>query len=39
VASAEDALADAFLAALETWPRAGVPEKPDAGLLTGAGSG
>lgn len=36
VAAAEDALADAFHAALETWPRAGVPEKPEAWLLTAA---
>jgi predicted RNA polymerase sigma factor len=33
VAGAEDALADAFLAALETWPRDGVPQKPEAWLL------
>src|ERR1700676_1595706 len=33
VAAAEDALADAFQAALETWPRTGVPEKPEAWLL------
>jgi predicted RNA polymerase sigma factor len=36
VASAEDALADAFVAALETWPQTGVPEKPEAWLLTTA---
>jgi predicted RNA polymerase sigma factor len=36
VAAAEDALADAFLAALETWPRTGVPDKPEAWLLTAA---
>ena len=36
VASAEDALGDAFLAALETWPRAGVPDKPEAWLLAAA---
>jgi predicted RNA polymerase sigma factor len=36
LASVEDALADAFLAALETWPRTGVPEKPEAWLLTAA---
>ena len=36
VAAAEDALGDAFLAALESWPRAGVPEKPEAWLLTAA---
>jgi predicted RNA polymerase sigma factor len=33
VAAAEDALGDALLAALETWPRAGAPEKPEAWLL------
>jgi len=36
VAAAEDALADAFLAALETWPRTRVPDKPEAWLLTTA---
>jgi predicted RNA polymerase sigma factor len=36
VAAAEDALADAFHAALEAWPRSGVPEKPEAWLLTAA---
>ncbi|MBV9701682.1 MAG: RNA polymerase subunit sigma-70 [Methylobacteriaceae bacterium] len=36
VAAAEDALADAFRAALETWPHTGVPEKPEAWLLTAA---
>src|SRR5262245_25660097 len=36
VAAAEDALADAFRAALETWPQSGVPEKPEAWLLTAA---
>ena len=34
--AAEDALGDAFRAALEVWPRAGVPEKPEAWLLTAA---
>lgn len=34
VAGAEDALADAFAAALERWPRTGVPEKPEAWLLS-----
>lgn len=34
VAAAEDALSDAFAAALENWPRAGVPSKPEAWLLT-----
>ena len=33
VAAAEDALGEAFRAALETWPRDGVPEKPEAWLL------
>ncbi len=33
VAGAEDALAEAFAAALAQWPRAGVPEKPEAWLL------
>ena len=33
VAAAEDALGDAFVAALATWPRAGVPDKPEAWLL------
>jgi predicted RNA polymerase sigma factor len=36
VARAEDALGDALLAALETWPRAGVPEAPEAWLITAA---
>lgn len=34
IALAEDALADAFATALKTWPRDGVPERPDAWLLT-----
>src|SRR5580704_5034466 len=34
VAAAEDAPADAFEAALETWPQSGVPQKPEAWLLT-----
>jgi RNA polymerase sigma-70 factor, ECF subfamily len=33
VAAAEDALADAFAAALATWPSRGIPEKPEAWLL------
>jgi RNA polymerase sigma-70 factor (ECF subfamily) len=33
LAGAEDALADAFAAALEHWPRTGVPDKPEAWLL------
>lgn len=32
----EDALGDAFLAALETWPKVGVPDKPEAWLITAA---
>ncbi|TMV48007.1 RNA polymerase subunit sigma-70 [Paenibacillus mesophilus] len=32
----EDALGDAFLAALETWPKVGVPDKPEAWLVTAA---
>jgi RNA polymerase sigma-70 factor (ECF subfamily) len=36
VAAAEDALGDAFAAALETWPRVGVPTNPDAWLLVAA---
>lgn len=36
VASAEDALAEALKTALETWPRIGVPEKPEAWLLVAA---
>jgi len=34
VSAAEDALADAFASALETWPRNGIPGKPEAWLLT-----
>jgi predicted RNA polymerase sigma factor len=36
LAAAEDALGDALVAALETWPRRGVPDNPDAWLLTAA---
>jgi RNA polymerase sigma-70 factor (ECF subfamily) len=36
VAAAEDALSEAFVAALRTWPRDGVPLKPHAWLLTAA---
>lgn len=36
VAAAEDALADAFEAAITTWPERGVPDSPDAWLLTTA---
>jgi RNA polymerase sigma-70 factor (ECF subfamily) len=34
IAAAEDALAEAFRTALEVWPIRGVPERPDAWLLT-----
>jgi RNA polymerase sigma-70 factor (ECF subfamily) len=36
LAGAEDALADAFLAAVTQWPRDGVPQSPEAWLLTAA---
>src|SRR6202051_130086 len=36
VASAEDALSTALVAALTTWPRDGVPQNPEAWLLTTA---
>jgi len=36
VAGAEDALSEALVAALKTWPRDGVPRKPEAWLLTTA---
>src|SRR5262249_38989057 len=36
VAGAEDALGDALLSALTTWPRDGVPRNPEAWLLTSA---
>jgi RNA polymerase sigma-70 factor (ECF subfamily) len=34
VAGAEDALSDAFAAALRDWPVSGIPENPEAWLLT-----
>ena len=34
IIAAEDALADAFVAALKTWPERGIPNKPEAWLLT-----
>src|SRR5262249_27470325 len=37
VAGAEDALGDAFATALRTWPVDGVPDNPDAWILTAAG--
>jgi len=36
IAAAEDALAEAFAAALNTWPKTGVPDAPDAWLMTAA---
>ncbi len=36
IAAAEDALADAFAAALRTWPERGTPDSPEAWLLTAA---
>src|ERR1700743_1545173 len=36
VASAEDALSEAFTAALADWPRNGCPENPEGWLLTAA---
>lgn len=36
IAAAEDALSDALLAALDHWPRTGIPANPDAWLLTAA---
>jgi predicted RNA polymerase sigma factor len=36
IAAAEDALGDAFKAALETWPGSDVPANPEAWLLTAA---
>lgn len=34
VAKAEDALAEAFLEALARWPKSGIPDSPEAWLLT-----
>ncbi len=36
VAAAEDALSEAFAAALAVWPKSGVPEHPEAWLMTAA---
>jgi RNA polymerase sigma-70 factor (ECF subfamily) len=36
VAGAEDALSEALIAALATWPRDGIPRSPEAWLLTAA---
>ena len=34
IAAAEDALSDALLAAVRTWPQRGVPDRPDSWLVT-----
>ena len=36
VCAAEDALSEAFVSALKTWPRDGIPHSPEAWLLTAA---
>lgn len=36
IAAAEDALAEAFASALQSWPANGVPDAPDAWLMTAA---
>src|SRR5262245_40321984 len=36
VAGAEDALSDALLAALTAWPQTGIPQNPEAWLVTTA---
>jgi RNA polymerase sigma-70 factor, ECF subfamily len=36
IAAAEDALSDAFASALRVWPEQGVPQQPEAWLLTAA---
>ncbi|QBR92733.1 RNA polymerase sigma factor [Nocardioides euryhalodurans] len=36
LAAAEDALGDALVAALSTWPDRGIPERPESWLLTAA---
>ncbi|MDP3273552.1 MAG: sigma factor [Deltaproteobacteria bacterium] len=36
IAAAEEALSDAFLAALERWPESGIPAKPEAWLMATA---
>lgn len=36
IQASEDALSEAFVAALRTWPDRGVPDNPDAWLLTAA---
>ncbi len=34
IAGAEDALSDAFVSALSSWPKQGIPQRPEAWLLT-----
>jgi RNA polymerase sigma-70 factor, ECF subfamily len=36
ISASEDALSEAFVSALRTWPENGVPDNPDAWLLTAA---
>lgn len=36
LAAAEDALGDALVAALRTWPQRGIPQRPESWLLTAA---
>jgi RNA polymerase sigma-70 factor, ECF subfamily len=36
IAGAEEALSEAFIAALESWPRKGIPDKPEAWLMQAA---
>jgi len=36
IAAAEDALGDAFLTALKTWPESGIPNNPESWLLVAA---
>jgi RNA polymerase sigma-70 factor, ECF subfamily len=36
IAGAEESLSDAFLAALETWPKVGTPNNPEAWLMAAA---
>lgn len=36
IAAAEDALAEAFASALQSWPANGIPDAPDAWLMTAA---
>ena len=36
IAAAEEALSEAFISALTDWPKNGVPNNPDAWLLTAA---